>query len=407
MSGWFSNAKNALSRPEPETPQRFQLDCECGQAHSGLRRQRHQRLVCKSCGRALFILPRDVYPQPQVVIPKAKKESLPADDLVEPGPISIARLRKRTKGNQAERGPAVAVPDPKRAAGKSSTSKKNSPASDGQVNVITSLKEGMNYFLSRRFWTPFRSVAVAVICIGLFTTFWMVRQSQISHAVATVRENGEKGMAYVQAKDWGDARRELEMVERALDRLGRTDPESLKLRQYSRELRAMGNLCPRSLDGVLDDLRREYDQLPPKAGRDVILGKQFRGQWLILEGTVADVSSPHGRTTAYELTIPVISPAEQPDEKPVTLTIQVQAPIFEKLIPKEEERPLIFSGEILGGQYDAALNRWTLLLNPDTVFLWTHLETYLAAGFELNIARTEQAVVAQLKDQAQAIGEVP
>ena len=65
MSNWISKATNAFQGDDSSSAQAFELSCDCGQKHSGIRRQKWQRIVCRSCGGSLFVLQRDPYPPPK------------------------------------------------------------------------------------------------------------------------------------------------------------------------------------------------------------------------------------------------------------------------------------------------------------------------------------------------------
>jgi len=399
MSGWFTKAKNALSRPEPEKPQPFQLSCECGELHSGFRRQRHQRLICKVCGRALFLLPRDVYPPPQAARPPKQTDvTSPRDDLTEVAPVSITKLRKRTKGKQAE-DPETAHPRTKSAP--ASASSRQHPVSQKipthwSRELWTQWEQGLQHFFSFRFWNPFRIVSLSVIVIVLFTTAWMIRQSQLAHALAVVKKNGEQGLAAIQQSDWLTAQTELALTVPALDRLGRQDPDAQRMRQYARETQALTSLCSNSLGEILKDAAEERARQGESSQQRQLTEQLYRGQWLILEGVLRDVRTKNKRNPLYEMPLPGMDAA-----------VQVSGAPFAKLIPKGESRSTIFAGEVKACRFDDDSQRWIIELTPQSAFLWSHLETYLAAGFELNHARPEPVVTAELQAQAQAVGEQP
>src|SRR5690554_4849654 len=71
MSRWLSKASNALGRGMPHEPETFELECPCGATIRGVRRDDSQRVLCKDCGEAFFILPANVYP-----IPRSRQDAL-------------------------------------------------------------------------------------------------------------------------------------------------------------------------------------------------------------------------------------------------------------------------------------------------------------------------------------------
>jgi len=98
MSEWISKAANVFKRDVSETPQPFEVHCECGQKHGGIRRSRQQHLVCKTCGSSLFVLPHDTYPPPHVPKSSGKKRkrkpsaSKPVEDTLDLAPTPVIGL---------------------------------------------------------------------------------------------------------------------------------------------------------------------------------------------------------------------------------------------------------------------------------------------------------------------------
>ncbi|SFI28053.1 hypothetical protein [Planctomicrobium piriforme] len=403
MSGWLSKAKKAFKRDQPaETAQPFQLPCECGQQHTGLRRQRHQHIVCKACGRSLFVLPRDIYPPPASVVAKKKPTSSSEMDAA-PGnkPVSITSLRKRTRGTAAPQAAAAASEIPTRSSSpvrKPAATPAPKPAPPPPNRIAT------DQIKKSRLFSPFRIVAIVVVLMGMFTTGWLVRQSGMSQATKVAKEAGELGLTRIEEGNWADARQELDRAAIAMDQLGRTDPEAQTIRQYFRETQAMTNLCADPVVEVLAAARREYESSKPEKAEEEKktvsgLANRYRGQWLIVEGVVRDVTPKKARRRQYEMTLP-----GRPGESEGETVLELNFPVLKDLVPVGGEKPLIFAGSIIDCERDNEHDRWILRLDKNSGFLWTHLKTYLAAGFEVNSVRPEKAVLSQLNEQAVVMG---
>jgi len=392
MGRWYEKAAKAFANESADTPQPFTLDCECGQSHSGVRRRQHQRLICKTCGRVLFVLPRNVYPvpKPSEPAPPSSTDETPAMTPAAAGePPPIASLRKRTRKSappnpplQAEQSSRAPVPEPGRPPLKTKARRSESaqPASD------------------RGFWTSFRILFACVIGISLLTGIWLVRQSLLSAARKTARDSGEKALQLIQEQNWSEARRQLEPAVLAVNRLGRTDAESQTLRDYSQEIRALLNLCSDSLLDVVQTMKAEFEARPPGTRHATGLGKHYRGQWVIVEGTVHK-TDPLQNRSSDQLEMPLPGIAALLGKEAV---LEFRSSPLEQFLSPENEKFLVFSGEISDCQWDELNQHWVIGLAPHSVFLWSHLDTYLAAGFEFSPARTEQQVTHDLEKQSSA-----
>lgn len=414
MSGWISKAANVFKREVPEVQQPFEVLCECGQSHAGIRRNRHQHLLCKSCGASLFVLPRDVYPPPlQVPPPDAKPDS---QEEQEDG-SGTDRERKPRKSNN------VAVPAPRRKQrGSKRRGQDKGDAEEKSRRKSGSEEPGLlsraalrisRLFLSiwltfRRFWTPFRTIALVVLGVMVFTAGWTVRQSLLSSAVIAAKARSESGMAAIEKQEWLQARDELQAATAALDRLGRTDPDAIEIRQYYRETRALTRLCTVSLGELLASAENEFSLRDEKVRKGDDRGKdlatRFRGEWLVIEGVVKPVppADAGGRRHAYVLTLPW-SPAGGGER----VLIRADFPVFDELQLADSGQTLIFSGAIESCQRNEQQREWIVWLQPSSGFLWTHMATYRALGFDFDGPLAAQTVVDRLQKQAQAIGMTP
>jgi len=89
MSGWLSRLTSSGAAAADE-PQPFQVNCECGVGHSGLRRKVSQRIICRTCGSALFVLPKNIYPAPTAQKKKKESAAPPPVDPYDRDPADVA-----------------------------------------------------------------------------------------------------------------------------------------------------------------------------------------------------------------------------------------------------------------------------------------------------------------------------
>ncbi|WP_437225066.1 hypothetical protein SH661x_003902 [Planctomicrobium sp. SH661] len=419
MSGWFSKAANVFKPDVPEASLPFVHFCFCGEELRGLRKPHHQQLVCKVCQARLFILPRDVYPAPLPAAerPEARPAPIPVTVLPdeeqaevveanvtaeppklpagpkkrkkqtasEPQLPTLAQLRQRIRDAEKPKAPPkVAAAEPQR-----------TPYLDGVGNKVGELgREARKEFI--RFWTPFRILTAAVLIVMLFTGAWMVRQSLLASAARIAQREGDLGMEAVRKEEWTVAREHLQRAAVALERLGRSDPESQTIRQYARETEALFRLSPVTLEELLSTAQTELAGREEKEKSINKLASAYYGDWMLLEGTVEDVAPQEGRRREFVIRLPA-------DAAGKTATLRVNFPVLNQLIPKGEAKPLIIAGALT----DCAQNEkgdWVITLDSETGFLWGHLDTYKAIGFGFNPVRTQAAVEAELREQTEAMG---
>lgn len=417
MSGWYSKAINVFKPEVPDQPQMFVLFCSCGEEHRGIRSDQHQQLECKACGNRLFILPRDVYP---VAPPKSGKKKATArarsGDVSEEGAVNStipAHLEEVTEADhlddEAEVAPGPehqdALPslstlrDRMRNAGKprqvqvaEAVPQKDAVTKDVWKSFAPVLKGSWEEF--QRFWSPFRILIACVIMVLIATGGWMWRQAALTHAANVVLTEGPLGLEALDRDDWLAAHPHLQRAAAALALLGRTDPEAQTIRQYARETEAQFRLCEASLMELVEAARKDLDSRGSKNKKKGKLAPIYYGDWLIIEGVVADSTPEKSRRRQHTMRVPLGN--EQ-------ILIECNFPLFAKLIPKGASRAVILAGTI-SEISQTEQGDWKITLDPDSGFLWTHLKTYRSLGFEFNPFRTEESVEKELKEQARVMG---
>ena len=393
MNKWFSKATNVFKGSQPEAPVPFDLLCECGVRHAGMRKKVPQRIVCRECGTSLFVLPRDVYPAPKVPTaepPPKGDSSAPArpEAAEEPELAPVESVLDEVvvlddEGTRAPRKPRpvkkVEAPPPKKA-----------PPKPPEKLV-----------------RPYHYVLAAVVGVLSLTIYFAVKSRTRERALLIYKDEAESGLAAVAAGSWVEARGHLELAADAADNLGRDDPESRRVRQYRSETTAINQLASASLVDILEEAERTlpdnysswYSEFQSK----------YQGRWLILELPVKRLA-PEGKEKKGRIVLDWSIPLGDA-HRPVEI---VPLPLLDKLKLSEIPQTAILGVElesinwVTAGRKDTE-GKWVVTFNPRTSVLWTDLATYEGAGIAFSDEyRPSAATERALQEQRQALDlEVP
>lgn len=420
MSSWFSKTAMNVFKPNlTAPPQPFVLACpQCGESLQGLRQPDFQSVVCKVCRTANFILPRDVYPATNAEPPKEKTRKSSSAVLMDDDVVPISEeefeeiLSEKDAGPAKKKTPPVTggetlptlselrqrirnAEKPRQAQLATAVPQKTSPI-EGLGTSLGELGRETHQQIVR-FWTPFRILAVAVTVVISVTAIWTWRQSALAQAVRVAKEESALGLEAVAQNEWTRARGHLQLAAAALNRLGRTDPESQTVRQYARETEAQFRLCDLSIQELLGKAQENWENQKEKKKVRNHLARTYEGDWMLFEGTVRDVTEKKARRKEYQLRVPIGTGGTG------EALVRMNFPILEKVIDPGSQRDLIVAGAIEDVEFTES-GKWIITLNADSGFLWTHRDAYEATGLEFNPARTRDAVESQLHNQAQAMG---
>lgn len=383
MSEWISKAANVFKRDVSETPQPFDVHCECGQGHTGTRRIRHQHLVCKVCGASLFVLPHDTYPPPHV--PK----------------VSEKKKRKRKKSPKTSSEPLDLSPEPA-----------VSPAEDDQPDQQRNSKdsaepqievESKPFFLIRiwiyfreliggfwtvfwEFWTPYRKLALVIVGFISLTAFYSIRQGQLKNSAEVVRVEFDEGLEAMDLQDWVGARRHFELATKAVDNLGRDDIEANTIRQYFRETRALTRMTSMTLFEVMEDAEAYY----VKHGSDEWQKRfqiRYNSDWHIIEGYIRPVADKTAIADGFHLEL-VFPLSVGKKQRKVNFQIDFK---LARHLPKTSTNDSDDDGEGVFTVFAAQLRdcsigqdgTWVVRLNPDSCFFWVNPQTYEATHLQI------------------------
>ncbi len=175
MANWLGKATAALSREPEAPPPPFALTCECGQEHQGLRKSRAQRIICQSCGTALFVLPKNVYPPPPARKKKRRSNSGPPQGPSLPPVTEVATyVFQRSTAAASKVGHSV---------------RRRGLAA--RTSMQTRRREFLTFFRSQ--FTPFRVVLVSITGIIVATALWTWRSRQLEAASQAFQSGFEQG----------------------------------------------------------------------------------------------------------------------------------------------------------------------------------------------------------------------
>ena len=381
MSNWISKATNAFQGDDSSSSQTFELWCDCGQKHAGVRRAKWQRIVCRACGGSLFVLQRDPYPPPKER-PEPRGSQAVVQEMEEsPGiapPIDEYDIPEPSRREPPRPRPQAAVDQrPQR--------------TPPPIMAAPSLAPRQSH---GGFWKPFRVIMAVIALLGAVTGFLMYQSSQRSAAERALKDSIDKIKDSILNGEWIEARNQLAIAVKAVDRLGRDDDDALRFRQQLRETTAMTSL----LSQPLSDLLTEADKAEA-AGETELSTFQYKaqGQWLFIEGQAEPMlSDKKSARVQYRISLPLTIGA---GNLPVEVVI-VSAELS-RLLTKSESESVVLAVQIQAIQLSEDQSTWQILAEPESTVLWAYRQTYQGIGYT---AAEAESVAATLASQAKSLG---
>jgi len=371
MSGWFSKTSSVFRRAAPEAEHPFQLACECGQVHRGLRRSRQLKLVCRECGATKFVLPRDVYPPPR----EARQEAAPPPSLPILKPIENEPKNETAAPAKKER---LRRPE-----------NKNEEAKNKEPELLV-------FSAKPKFWTPFRFVALGISLTCILIVYVLVRKQQRDYATQVLRTAGDEAAMSMAAGDWVAARERYSAAVNAVDTLGRDDEIARRYRQGLREMTVLTSLSNGSLLDLLNDAEKHADDSEAWNKR---FAANYRDQWLVFETPIRRGADENG-VDRWEIDFPLpIGKAFR------SVNVLADLNVFSRLKRVSSDQPVIFAAQLESCKLSTNRESWNVVLRPETGFLWALPSTYLGLGFSFTEWHPRDAVVQILKSQA-ALAEI-
>lgn len=405
MSGWLSRAKEALSGRAVETaPEPVELPCPCGRKIEAIRRDNFQRVLCKSCGEAFFVLPIDVYPRP--VLKKARQ--------AKPGKTSASAKSVTSKGTNANSADAA-----------------EAVASAPLFDIARHVRNFAHTVLTQ--FTALRLIVMSLMLVLGLTGWWQFSRASRSRAEIDFKTAVDAGQAALLKKDFVSALQEFARAGKAADVLQRQDSIAEQARQRQRELSAVTSLMQRSLSEILDAAQAARQKGNPAAAESEF-ASIHAGRWLVLHSEIPPPSSPdtlsiwEQRVQVQEnillltATLPAFAqvsfaPSSTPQplanansEPNANADANANAepnamPSVSPLQPNDlGYREVIFAAQVESLRWDAAQSLWVLTLVPQSGFLWSDYELLHECGLAPDELRSEAQLRQLLSEQSRWIG---
>jgi hypothetical protein len=364
MSGWFSKTTKEKRPHRSAPPLPFDLVCVCGTDVRIVRRESYQRVLCRNCGEAFFILPANPYPQPP--LPQLRK--------------AVPKGRERTADEN----------------GTETIDQDETARAASRGRAVASREERAE--ARRRRWrrafgfvTPFRLVIVLMVAVVAFTGYYRIQKHAADQATVTFREATDAGYAALERDDLAEAAQAFSKACRALDVLERDNAESRRVRQMGRETRAGTHLAAAPLEEIVAEASEKPDA-----------GKHFRtffsGQWVVFDTNVSFVRGAGSQAGRWEIEYPLAVDNTR-------VAIEADLPALEALDYGSQPRRAIFAAQLddcrlAGGRRP----RWVVTLRGTSSFLWTDYRNYRRIGFVPFDDEIASQTAAVLKRQRRAVG---
>ena len=390
MGNWLSRIDPRRGKKnEPETPPQYEVECVCGTRSVGLRRERYQQVLCKTCGEALFVLPINVYPEPPPEKPRAKELAGPP----KPPPLPrdgspnaeasadddlLAELSEESRRREKERilGGAPTVPQPpkrltrreRRKQAKQKKAEEKRKRAEDPLTARVPLRQRL-----RRVFSPFRMVVVSIIGLIAATVGWQVHQRNIDSARLTFENDRKDGLAAMASGDFRTAEELFVSAANAADLVGRDDVGAHRVRRLAIESAVINDLTDRSLFEAVQSASDSRGQSAAQRVVDVLADR-----YVVLETRVV----PDGRTDEgprFGVEVPLFL-------NQTFVEAEVIGGEFEQLALSQDGSSVIFAAKVESAWFgqDAGQDFLMLTLDADSVHLWTDKRTLAAIGLELD-----------------------
>lgn len=379
MANWISKATGAFRGDDSSASVAFELECECGQQHTGLRRQKWQRIVCRSCGGSLFVLQRDPYPQPKEIPEARSARPIEDEDLYE------------LPAEAQESPPAVKKPARKQAV---------APPAPRQV-VAEPLEKPLRIPAQKGFWKPFRLVMVGVVALGALMVYVVIR-GQKNESARRVLQAASQGIDEALANaNWVEARGLLQDAVAAAERLGQQDETSIRYRQLYRETTALTDLLSVPLTEMLDEADNTYDKEVPEKWNNAFQAKYYQ-HWLFIEGTAVERPAPSEaanlkKTGEFLIELPLMVGRKQ---RRVELIIR-SAELTKLCSQRKGAQQVIVAVPLNHLEQSEDGKSWRIFAVPNETVLWSDRRTYEGLGY-----LPEESLLAapRLQEQQKSLG---
>ncbi len=320
-TGWFQRATGVFGRPEP-APQWFDVGCDCGARLKGERAADCLKPKCPACGTVVFILPATVYPVPVSLRQRWLNPDAapPADETKrppEPEKTGRAKTGKKPAGAPVEE--------------RSRRKSVEAPAPDKAPAEALSLR-------LRRWFTPVRLLAIAIISGSLLTGFVLYRQVRWSQAQTQLQAALDRGTEAIEAGNFSTAAREYQAAVTSLDILGRRDVASQRIRSRQQQVQIMSEPLEEPLSTLLDNWLTapgDNSSLPASAGQ----------RWLVLDTRVVPTQADQYPAGTLLVDLPIMC-----GDVPVELLIEPRSSLASLVAASSDAARVLFAAQIDRGE---------------------------------------------------------
>ena len=370
----LEESTTVLNRNEP-----FEILCVCGLATTVVRFERYQQIICLDCGEAMFVLPKNPYPEPPptdadrlVTSPKPSRVDDNVDEENEPLQPESAQEESLQPLPRTQNERTQAEPE--------STTAAKTPAVPTDQIALGKIKRP-----SAKLLTPFRLMLLGIGVVLFGTGYFVIRSQQQDRAEVILHEASEAGLLAIEENRIDDALLEFEQAASAADTLG-MDKEYTRFHRLARQCDVIGRLSDASFYGNIDRAEDVYTS----GGTTWLdeLRTQLKGEWFIFDASV------YRRGDSFAVIVPVLFGTAQAE-------LTVKSEEFSVLNLSGESRRVIFAGKCDSFRRDNATNRWIVGLQEDSTLLWTSQALYEHAIAELTDDPWDHQTIEVLRIQKQ------
>lgn len=368
IGGWFASATNIFRRQTSEPPQCYRIRCACGETLEGDRSPAHQVVTCNGCQSPLFVLPASVYPRPATP-PRRKPARREVPHTGEA--TAVAQAAMSVAESSVKRADGQLPPDGRAA--------RQSPR--GTPGVRFRAPQALFQFdfdrWRRRTFTPLRLALAAIALVIGGTIWWRWHLQVLEKAREVLAEAPRLGEEALHEGDLSTAARQFASLRRALDVLGRDDPQARIWRQTARETEAAADLADTPLHLILREASQIVSEQSLAAWKNMF-DSGLRGSWVVVDAPVSR-SADADVGPRYLIDCPIYFQDEH-----AVLWVDLSG-LEKALAPDNEPRRVIFAARLAECRPEPEVDHtWRIVLEETSGFLWAGTEVYESLGMPLD-----------------------
>lgn len=339
----------------------YSLVCNCGHLLEGERTASSQQVRCPVCETTFYVLPRDVYPTPQIVETPPPE---PAAKTITFAPADAPATQKAPRHQTEEE--SWLDPEPENEY-EDQTERLAEPVD------LTPKRVWMERPSGKTVRKQLFRVSLAAALLMLLTAWGISRRNEIREAEKNFQLHHERAVSFADEGLWEEAFAEAELGVKAAKILKRQDSASIELFTLFKELEILQNLSNFSpIEIVMQKQGEEFTHEDWE--------RQFRvthsGRWVILDATVRrnqneppNSSEDRKKTvTSYEFEFPVGLEGED-----VRFVWSRTPEWFERLSYRDQKSRVLIAAKLHSVRYPAKDSEaWEIVLSADDSHLWTN-----------------------------------